>query len=133
MPVRFLCPACHQLLSIASRKVGSEVDCPKCRSIIIVPDPHDEPAPELSNPFEHAVLEQVLSAISAHETPTPKTAPSKDSLPATSLLHQPPTKLPKTSDGDSFVVISRRMLYLQAALLALVAVIAFVCGYLIGS
>ena len=133
MPVRFLCPACHQLLSIASRKVGSEVDCPKCRSIIIVPDPRDEQAAEPSNPFEHAGLEQVLSAISEHETLAPKTGPLKDSLPATSLLHQPPTKSPKTSGDDSFVVISRRVLYLQAALLALVAIVAFVCGYLIGS
>jgi hypothetical protein len=128
MPVRFLCPACHQLLSIALRKVGSEVDCPKCRSIIIVPDPHDEQAAEPSNPFEHGGLEQVLSAISAHETP----APPNNSLQPTRLLHQPPTKSPKTSGDDSFLVISRRVLYLQAALLALVAIVAFVCGYLIG-
>jgi hypothetical protein len=133
MPVRFLCPACHQLLSIASRKVGSEVDCPKCRSTIIVPDPHDEQAPEPSNPFEHAGLEAALSAISASEKPAPKTAPPTDSLPAMPLLHQPPTNPAKTSDDDSFVVISRRVLYLQATLLALVAIVAFVCGYFIGS
>jgi hypothetical protein len=133
MPVRFLCPACHQLLSIASRKVGSEVDCPKCRSTIVVPDPLDEQTPEPSNPFEHAGLEQVLSAISARETPASKTAPPTDSLRAAPLLHQPTTNLPTTSGDDSFVVISRRVLYLQAALLAVVAIVAFFCGYLIGS
>ena len=133
MPVRFLCPACHQLLSIASRKVGSEVDCPKSRSTIIVPDPHNDPATEPSNPFEHAGLEEALSAISIRETPAPKTAPPSNSLPATPLLHQPPSISPKTSGDDSFVVISRRVLYLQAALLALVAIVAFVCGYVIGS
>jgi hypothetical protein len=133
MPVRFLCPACHQLLSIASRKVGSEVDCPKCRSTIIVPDPRDEQAPESANPFEHAGLEQALSTISARETPAPKTAPPSNSLSAAPLLHQPPTNSPKASGADSFVVISRRVLYLQAALLAIVAIVAFVCGYLIGN
>jgi len=29
-------------------------------------------------------------------------------------------------------MISRRILYLQAALLAIVAIMAFVCGYVIG-
>ncbi len=38
MPVRFLCPHCNQLLAVASRKAGAQVNCPKCQAAIIVPD-----------------------------------------------------------------------------------------------
>ncbi len=30
MPIRFHCKRCEQLLGIASRKVGSDIECPKC-------------------------------------------------------------------------------------------------------
>jgi hypothetical protein len=43
-----------------------------------------------------------------------------------------PLEKTKPAEDDSLVVISRRVLYLQAALLAIVAVVAFVCGYVIG-
>jgi hypothetical protein len=133
MPVRFLCPACHQLLSIATRKIGNEVDCPKCRSTIIVPDPHDPSANEPSNPFEQASLEQALSTISGGEKPPLKTAPPTDSSSATPLFQERAKNSPNSAGDDSLVVISRRMIYLQAALLAIVAIVAFICGYLIGN
>ena len=97
MPIRFLCPACRQLLSIASRKAGHQVECPKCRATIIVPD-----GPEST---------------------------TDNSSSATPLLHRPAQQ--RAAD-DSQIVISRRTLYLQAALLAIVAIVAFVSGYLIG-
>jgi hypothetical protein len=141
MPVRFLCPACHQLLSIATRKIGAEVECPKCRSTIIVPDPRDSHASELPNAetpslFEQAGLEQALSAISASDKGVPPTAaepaPQYDSSPANSLFPQPAGDQTKRPNDDSLVVISRRVLYLQAALLAIVGLVAFFCGYVIG-
>ena len=132
MPVRFLCPVCHQLLSIATRKIGSEVDCPKCRSTILVPDPQ-QPARELANPFEQGGVEQALASISSGATsaPGPSARPPKNSPSAAELLQRPAAQRP-TSD-DSLIVISRRTLYLQAVLLAIVAIVAFVCGYVIGS
>ena len=30
MPIRFYCQRCRQLLSIATRKSGTEIECPKC-------------------------------------------------------------------------------------------------------
>lgn len=38
MPIRFRCVYCGQLLSIATRKVGSTVDCPKCSHPNVVPE-----------------------------------------------------------------------------------------------
>lgn len=44
MSIRFRCTQCNVLLSISSRKAGSEVTCPKCSSAQAVPlaDPADE-------------------------------------------------------------------------------------------
>lgn len=39
MPIRFRCPGCEALLSIARRKSGTEIACPKCREALIVPPP----------------------------------------------------------------------------------------------
>ena len=45
MPIRFRCPSCDGLLSIATRKAGTEVACPKCREGLIVPSPAEATAP----------------------------------------------------------------------------------------
>jgi DNA-directed RNA polymerase subunit RPC12/RpoP len=134
MPVRFLCPACHQLLSISTRKIGSEVDCPKCRSTILVPDPQQSARREVADPFEQGGLEQALAAISSGPTsaPRPSAAPPRNSPSAAELLQRPAAAQRRPSD-DSLIVISRRTLYLQALLLAIVAVVAFLSGYAIGS
>jgi DNA-directed RNA polymerase subunit RPC12/RpoP len=133
MPVRFLCPACHQLLSIGTRKIGSEVDCPKCRSTILVPDPQQPARRDVANPFEHGGMEQALASIASGTKPASERPPlSPKNSPAATELLQPGASQPPAAD-DSLIVISRRTLYLQAALLAVVAIIAFYCGYLIGN
>lgn len=38
MPVRFYCCNCRQLLQISRRKIGSQVDCPRCKTRLVVPD-----------------------------------------------------------------------------------------------
>ncbi len=45
----------------------------------------------------------------------------------------PVASSPGLSDGTQFVRLPRRVLYLQAILLAVVALLAFAAGYLIGS
>jgi hypothetical protein len=37
MPITFRCSACSRTLSIARRKAGSQVNCPKCAALIHVP------------------------------------------------------------------------------------------------
>jgi phage FluMu protein Com len=46
MPVRFRCKHCQQLLGIARRKIGTEVRCPECRKVVLVPA---DDAPELDD------------------------------------------------------------------------------------
>lgn len=42
MPIRFRCPGCDGLLSIARRKAGTDISCPKCAELVIVPTLPDD-------------------------------------------------------------------------------------------
>src|SRR5438067_1945964 len=44
MPLRFRCAYCNQLMSIARRKAGAVVRCPRCAGEVIVPVPQEAPA-----------------------------------------------------------------------------------------
>jgi DNA-directed RNA polymerase subunit RPC12/RpoP len=46
MPIRFRCAHCTQLMSVASRKAGHVVRCPKCKGELIVPTPPTPTPPE---------------------------------------------------------------------------------------
>jgi hypothetical protein len=54
LAIRFPCEQCRQLLSIASRKAGRQIHCPKCGAAQVVPCQSDPPAdlPELQNGVE---------------------------------------------------------------------------------
>jgi phage FluMu protein Com len=44
MPVQFICPKCQKLLSVGSRKIGCQVQCPKCATGVMVPSPEQAAA-----------------------------------------------------------------------------------------
>jgi hypothetical protein len=59
MPVVFRCFYCRGKLSIARRKAGQDVECPRCQAIITVPAPDDlgdELTQLLTTSKEHAVV-----------------------------------------------------------------------------
>ncbi len=150
MPVEFLCPACHQLLGVAARKIGATVNCPKCQAPIIVPDPNETAACSDGATFDATMFEDALSEIMAAEmTPPPKPAAAptpKLAVKGTEkIAHQSRAierplardAQPAASDSPAVpdttrVTISRRMIYLQGALIAIVATIFFLAGYWIG-
>jgi phage FluMu protein Com len=49
MPIRFRCKHCQQLMGIARRKSGTEVQCPTCRAMVQVPNEDELPAPAVVN------------------------------------------------------------------------------------
>jgi hypothetical protein len=49
MPIRFRCKYCNQLMGIARRKVGTDVECPTCKGRLLVP-PVSEPMPPPAAP-----------------------------------------------------------------------------------
>jgi phage FluMu protein Com len=53
MPINFRCPTCDRTLSIARRKAGSEVQCPKCGNQVKVPAKAGVAVP--SNPHKNAL------------------------------------------------------------------------------
>ncbi len=153
MPVRFFCPICQQLLSVASRKVGSKVNCPKCQFSILVP---------ASQPARHgAGGASKHGAGGASKTPAPESKPPEsrpqarpkappssalwisdsvvfDDIPAvleSTPMPQPAPEKPPVAQPTvdrQFVAVSRRMLQLQAVIILLISLAALAAGYYIG-
>jgi hypothetical protein len=226
MPIRFACEQCAQLLSIARRKAGTSIECPKCGHLQMVPDeqngeppspsettptvssdteelpivspvivrdtvsagadedeleivsgaaePLVEPIPEstddaaaesdiepLVEPIDDAALDSVVEEVLdssggksfADSEPTPESveppaaapelppAPPADEVDEEAepdnARSQPsqepaPPAVPSSVLVGEMVLISRRTLYLQAGLIAVVGVVAMLAGYWIG-
>jgi hypothetical protein len=118
--VRFICPACRHLLAITSRKAGAQVNCPKCHSAIIVPPADANDASDLDSALGEAVWAEPGVA-------------EKTQASAPPISSRAPLAIPEPSESAQFIRLPRRVLYLQAILLAVVALVAFAAGYLIGS
>jgi hypothetical protein len=104
--------------------MGAQVKCPKCRTALIVPNP-DETAPDADLlPGDSPATDEVWADVTAFDQP-----------PAAPLAKSVAGQFSTSSEagGDpSIILLPRRMLYLQGVLLAVVAILAFVAGYLIG-
>ncbi len=116
MPVRFRCVYCNKLLSIATRKAGTVINCPTCEKPLIVPTPEpeneaqEEPAPQstartvASGPtaeqgkggfFERDDFDQILNqGINNIQTQAkaPRQAPSVEPMP--DVRTRPGTEIP---------------------------------------
>jgi phage FluMu protein Com len=67
MPIRFRCDYCGQLLSIASRKAGSQAQCPKCQHENTVPSSSSEPEGRRRSPsqfFESSRFDEWIGRLS---------------------------------------------------------------------
>lgn len=76
MPIRFRCPGCEGLLSIARRKAGQEITCPKCSELVIVPPLQDDATELDMDPIPEKVV----------VTPPPPKLPDKPPKSAPVLL-----------------------------------------------
>lgn len=144
MPIKFRCPVCEGLLSIARRKAGTRVVCPKCRDEVTVPD-----ADLAGGDFEAADEADMVGRVEARGGAEIKDDPplfrpgeldkllgSDDSLPSApimkpggpSALTEP--DIPPTEDG---ILLTRGTLVLMAVLIVVLIALAFATGYLIGS
>lgn len=152
MPVQFVCTYCAQLLSVGSRKIGTEVECPRCRRNLTVPDPETAaasvamrqaqraPAPESPLPEFLVYDEPETSALDAppviitdrpvQPPPLPVRAPPP--LPNSTTSDPLWQKLTPQRGCQPMLLISRRTLYVQAGILGFTTLAAFGLGYLIG-
>ncbi len=115
-------------MSIASRKAGTIIDCPKCGTGQEVPSQ------------EAADAAMSLAAASEEEKP-PENSPStaKESAQSADILPTPSLDIPVPVDSmaggsprDDFILLPRRTIYLQGALFVVVGLLALGMGFLIG-
>lgn len=121
MPIRCTCPTCHQRLSVAQRKAGQEVQCPRCRRPVRVPEEG------VSEPWQGT---SGSAALATGTMTDPAASPLADG-----------DELVLVASGEQFlepadqavVTVPRRVIYLQGVLLGLVALVFFVFGLMVGA
>jgi hypothetical protein len=153
MPVQFVCPTCAQLLSVGSRKIGSEVACPRCQRALTVPDletaaasvamrqaqrsPPETPLPEFIVFDQPAAAENDSLPLIVTDRPAPppkaatapKPSPSRRAEQSRGALWQEHAGEP---GSEPLLLVPRRTLFVQAGILAVTALAAFGLGYLTG-
>jgi phage FluMu protein Com len=144
MPIRFPCQRCRQLLGIASRKAGSEIQCPKCGWPQLVPGEEAAAAIMAMDRFarNHEAVENTSVVTVFDDQPaaieTQQSAHPQQAAPQTAVGESQP-RPPAQPDGrggrplpSGMILYPRRILYVQGILLLIVFVVGFGSGYLIG-
>lgn len=140
MPIRFHCSHCRQRLSVASRKRGATVKCPRCG--------HKSHVPVTSE------LDQQTSQETSHEAPREASQEAKleDREEGRESTEGPVAFFPEVAHqnelvyareepavaspsplGATRVAVPRSVLYAQGILLGCVALVFFIFGLVVGS
>jgi len=138
MPIRFPCTHCGQLLGIASRKVGSEINCPKCGFAQVVPTPEAAEAALAMRRFARSAAQvESASPIVVYEEP-PEAGAGAPGVAASA------SEASRAAGGsgdqgsavrplpDDLILYRRRTLYVHGVLFVLLFGIGLGAGYLIG-
>lgn len=141
MPIHFRCQACERMLSIATRKAGQQVNCPKCGKLVSVPaaagvaiasDPHSGKPLEAMPLFERKDFEDLLNPAFKANMPEPS---KQASLPVAVQPGVLPAAMSHDDSGEAElvpidgVVITRNRMMLLVLALALLLVLSFLVGY----
>jgi hypothetical protein len=126
MPIHFKCHTCKRRLSVGSHKAGSDALCPSCGATIRVPTQADV-----------AALAAMNAATASGSADKPGADFSdfrfeEDIAIAPGQSARPRQDTPVERFDPQYVSISRKALYAQAGLIAIVALGCFVLGYLAG-
>ncbi len=143
MPIRFRCPDCETVLSIATRKAGTPIACPKCGEEILVPAPGTEPEIDLADEGNLARDADLLArngsgtaAVVAKMPPLPSVRFEKPDFgrareaaerPADSAVVEAVTV--PVEDG---LFLTRRTAAVLVAFAAAMVGLAFATGFLVG-
>jgi hypothetical protein len=132
MPIRFLCLECAQLLSIGTRKAGTEIECPKCGAKQTVPSPEAATATVTpptntqteEDPIQIVVYDDAPPSVAASPRPSPR--------PAESVWARVFPGLRDAEASREMILLPRHTLYVHAGLFLVVAVVGLSAGYTIG-
>lgn len=149
MPIRFRCQRCRQLLGIASRKAGSEIECPKCGISQTVPaeeaasaalamDQFSQTPVSVEAASDFVVYEDRPAAIETSRSRPP--AATGSSTPSQSATAESATDAPPVQTAPEpgrpvprgMILFPRRVFYVQGVLFLVVALAGFGLGYFIG-
>jgi len=155
MPIRFKCPTCERMLSIARRKAGSQIVCPRCEEDVTVPDADLADEEDINvEPVEESGSSTKPIAIGA--PPKAPTKPKQDKLfedsdfeqlldekvkkasdDAAARKPEPPKLVPQPTTPpelieDKGVLLSRGAAVVLGVLMLVLLALAFATGYLIG-
>jgi hypothetical protein len=136
MPIRFRCRHCNQLMGIAHRKAGAQVNCPKCGGAVIVPGGAAEPvaasAPPPAAMFERADFDALLQPSIVDPPGGPPPAPAlPEPPPALGTLPPAPPEVLAPARPRGLVLSPARATVLTVTLIVLLA-LAFGAGLLVG-
>ena len=135
MPVRFRCKHCQQLLGIARRKIGTEVRCPECHKMVLVPGDDapnvEETARKRDYLFEGGAKEQPLppSLVDPAVDP-PRPAPMLSPAPVESFDAELYAIPDPARNGGVFLSPLHTLLLTVAAVV--IFLLVFVIGLLVG-
>ena len=129
------------MLGIASRKAGSEVQCPKCGVSQVVPGEEAAAAAMAMNRFagspsavDNSAVDNAEDLVVYDDQPaaieTTRRPPAEAATPPTPTLsaeHEPGQPVPR-----GMILFPRRTLYIQALLFLVLAAVALTAGYFIG-
>lgn len=101
MAIRYRCPQCNQLLSIASRMAGNRVPCPTCGAETTVPDEDQlQPAEESAAGAEIQESDDTAGDLTEDQSPQPDEHDESTHLPVTSDLEAEGAPVAPAADGD---------------------------------
>ena len=131
MPIRFPCPHCHRPLKARTDARDTQVKCPGCRKLITVPSKDKGNVLRAMRAADHAKERNSVEDVYAEFVVYEDEQLDMETGEVTKLVHD---ELERSEDD---IVLPRRVVYMQGALLAIMAVLGFslgaVFGWLIGS
>jgi phage FluMu protein Com len=141
MPIRFRCWHCNQLLGIARRKAGTQVQCPTCRNQVTVPetDQPDDKVPAAAPPlferddFEAYLHEAAGASLPGRSVPPPPVPPPPAPLPAAAPgAFEPHIPPPVSVPAEVGLIITPTRATVLTVVVIILLAVAFGAGLLVG-
>lgn len=136
MPIRFACEHCGQKLNVSSRQAGISAKCPKCQKRIKVPAESSRPTEskaEVDSPAADPATEPAAEDAAMEANPYSEFMVYDDDVEWSFEPEETERERAQNATVDlTRVAIPRSVLYLQGALLIIVACVAFILGFMLG-
>jgi phage FluMu protein Com len=141
MPIKFRCQYCNQLMGIARRKAGMDVNCPTCNGVLRVPfedsDAQHVPAPAMAPAQEPVFERNDFAAYLQDDAPQVAAAPAA-AMPGTvwnpqasNMVDVEPAFLPSPA-GQPGIVLSNGLATLLTIGIIFLMALSFSLGLLVG-